>query len=46
MQGKEEVSEKQIAEVTCYLKEIHESKAKFHTESLEALRKEQDRRAF
>ena len=37
------LSEKQIAEVTCYQKEIHESKAKFHTESLDALRKEQDR---
>lgn len=37
------LSEKQIAEVTSYLKEIHESKAKFHIESLEALRKEQDR---
>ncbi len=37
------LSEKQIEEVASYLKEIHESKAKFHIESLEALRKEQDR---
>lgn len=34
--------EKQIAKVTSYLKEIHESKAKFYIESLGALRKEQD----
>ena len=37
------LSEKQIAEVTSYLKKIHESESLFHTESLAALRKEQDR---
>nr|NGX60467.1 hypothetical protein [Chlamydiota bacterium] len=37
------LSEQQISEVTCYLKEIHESESRFHSESLQALRKEQDR---
>ena len=37
------LSEQQIAEVTSYLKKIHESESLFHTESLIALRKEQDR---
>ena len=37
------LSEAQIIDVTRYLKEIHESESKFHTESLAALRKEQDR---
>ena len=37
------LSEEQIAEVTSYLKKIHESESLFHTESLAALRKEQDR---
>lgn len=34
------LSEEQIAEVTTYLKKIHESESLFHTESLIALRKE------
>lgn len=34
------LSEKQIAEVTSYLKKIHESESLFHKESLIALRKE------
>ncbi len=37
------LSEEQIADVTSYLKKIHESESKFHTENLMALRKEQDR---
>ena len=37
------LSEEQIAEVRSYLKKIHESESLFHTESLAALRKEQDR---
>lgn len=37
------LSEQQITEVTAYLKKIHESESLFHTESLAALRKEQDR---
>jgi site-specific DNA recombinase len=37
------LSEEQIAEVTTYLKKIHESESLFHTESLTALRKEQDK---
>lgn len=37
------LSEEQIAEVTTYLKKIHESESLFHTESLTTLRKEQDR---
>lgn len=37
------LSEQQIAEVTSYLKKIHESESLFHMESLTALRKEQDR---
>ncbi len=37
------LSEQQIAEVTSYLKKIDESESLFHTESLTALRKEQDR---
>jgi DNA invertase Pin-like site-specific DNA recombinase len=37
------LSEQQIADVTSYLKKIHESESLFHTESLAALRKEQDR---
>jgi site-specific DNA recombinase len=37
------LSEEQIAEVTAYLKKIHESESLFHTENLMALRKEQDR---
>lgn len=37
------LSEEQIAEVTSYLKKIHESESHFHTESLMTLRKEQDR---
>lgn len=37
------LSEEQIAEVTSYLKKIHESESLFHAESLTALRKEQDR---
>ena len=37
------LSDQQIADVTRYLKEIHESESKFHTESLQALRQEQDR---
>jgi site-specific DNA recombinase len=37
------LSEQQIVDVTRYLKEIHESEALFHTESLQALRIEQDR---
>ncbi len=37
------LTEKQIEEVTQHLKSIHESKAKFHADSLHALRKEQDR---
>ena len=37
------LSEQQIADVTSYLKKIHESESLFHTESLIALRKEQDR---
>ena len=37
------LSEQQIAEVTSYLKKIHESESTFHTDSLTALRKEQDR---
>lgn len=37
------LSEQQIADVTAYLKKIHESESLFHTESLIALRKEQDR---
>jgi site-specific DNA recombinase len=37
------LSEEQIAEVTIYLKNIHESESLFHTESLTALRKEQDK---
>ncbi len=37
------LNEQQIADVTRYLKEIHESEAHFHTESLQALRSEQDR---
>ncbi|MDF2550578.1 MAG: hypothetical protein K0S07_1645 [Chlamydiales bacterium] len=36
------LSEEQIAEVTTYLKKIHESECHFHIESLIALRKEQD----
>lgn len=37
------LNEQQIADVTRYLKDIHESEALFHTESLLTLRKEQDR---
>ena len=37
------LSEQQITDVTQYLKEIHESEARFHTESLQTLRIEQDR---
>lgn len=37
------LSEEQIAEVISYLKKIHESESLFHTESLTALRKEQDK---
>ncbi len=37
------LSEQQIANVTRYLKGIHESAAQFHSESLQVLRKEQDR---
>lgn len=37
------LSEEQIAEVTSYLKKIHESESLFHTDSLAALRKEQDK---
>ena len=37
------ISEEQIVEITNYLKKIHESESLFHTESLTALRKEQDR---
>lgn len=37
------LSEQQIADVTRYLKEIDESQARFHTESLQTLRSEQDR---
>ena len=37
------LSEQQIADVTRHLKGIHESEAHFHSESLQALRKEQDR---
>jgi len=37
------LSEQQIAEVTGYLKKIHESESAFHADSLIALRKEQDR---
>ncbi len=37
------LSEQQIAEVTSYLKKIHESESTFHTDSLIALRKEQDK---
>jgi site-specific DNA recombinase len=37
------LSEEQIAEVTSYLKKIHESESLFHTDSLTALRKDQDR---
>ncbi len=37
------LSEQQIIDVTRYLKNIHESQALFHSESLQALRKEQDR---
>lgn len=37
------LSEEQIAEVTAYFKKIHESESLFHTESLIALRKEQDK---
>ena len=36
------LSEQQIAEVTSYLKKIHESESLFHADSLIALRKEQD----
>lgn len=37
------LSEQQIEEVTRYLKEIHESKSRFHAESLQTLRQEQDK---
>ena len=37
------LSKEQIAEVTSYLKKIHESESLFHTDSLVALRKDQDR---
>ncbi|MDP1880041.1 MAG: hypothetical protein Q8K60_03775 [Parachlamydiaceae bacterium] len=37
------LSEEQIAEVTTYLKKIHESESLFHAEGLIALRKEQDK---
>ncbi len=37
------LSEQQIAEVTIYLKKIHESESAFYTDSLIALRKEQDK---
>ncbi len=37
------LSDQQIADVTSYLKKIHESESLFHTESLTTLRKEQDR---
>lgn len=37
------LSEQQIAEVTSYLKKIHESESTFHTDRLIALRKEQDK---
>ncbi len=37
------LSEEPIAEEASYLKKIHESERLFHTESLVALRKEQDR---
>ncbi len=37
------LSEKQISTITSYLKEIHESESNFHNESLNALRKEQDK---
>lgn len=37
------LSEEQIAEITKYLKEIHESESKFHEEGLASLRKEQDK---
>lgn len=37
------LSQKQITTITTYLKEIHESESKFHKESLELLRKEQDK---
>ncbi|MES2199108.1 MAG: recombinase family protein, partial [Chlamydiota bacterium] len=37
------LTEKQISDVTSYLKKIHESESLFHTESLLALRKDQDR---
>ena len=33
----------EIAKITSYLKEIHESESKFHIESLSILRKEQDK---
>lgn len=37
------LSEGQIKEITEYLREIHSSESKFHSESLTALRKEQDK---
>lgn len=37
------LSDEQIAAITRYLKEIHESEARFHTDSMQALRQEQDR---
>ena len=37
------LNDQQIAEVTSYLKSIHESEALFHFESLRTLRQEQDR---
>jgi hypothetical protein len=37
------LNEQHIADVTRYLKEIHESESHFHTESPQALRAEQDR---
>jgi len=37
------LSKEQIAEATSYLKKIHESESLFHTESLTALRRKQDR---
>jgi hypothetical protein len=37
------LSEQQISDVTQYLKEIHESEARFQTESLPTLRIEQAR---
>lgn len=37
------LNDRQIAKITSYLREIHESESKFHNESLSVLRKEQDK---